>query len=114
MEVRAFEETLRGLVERRRELLPLLQRVARRAPEKPVRPAEAAAAWAAAECVAAAAGRPPADPPDALLRWLSDHPAAPPVPLMAAAIKAIDRLRGEASVPPGVSLDELRSRLSGR
>src|SRR5688572_14626792 len=97
-----------------RDLLTLLQRVARRAPEKPVKAAEASAALAAAECVAAAAGRPPAHPPDSLLRWLAEHPGAPTVPLMAAANKALDRLRGEASLPPGAALDDLRSRLSGR
>ena len=97
-----------------RDLLTLLQRVARRAPEKPVKAPEARAALAAAECVAAAAGRPPAHPSDSLLRWLSEHPGAPTVPLMAAAIKALDRLRGETSLPPDAVLDDLRSRLSGR
>ncbi|HEX7901153.1 MAG TPA: DUF4259 domain-containing protein [Planctomycetota bacterium] len=114
MVVWAYEAGLRHVVERELDLLPLLQRVARRAPEKPVDPAEASDALAAAECVAAAAGRPPADPPDLLLRWLSAHPSAPSVPLMAAAIKALDRLRGEAALPPGAPLDDIRSRLSGR
>lgn len=96
------------------EFLPLLQRVARRAPDKRVKAREAEAALAAAECVAAAAGRPPAAPSDDLLRWLSAHPGAPPVPLMAAAIKALDRLRGEPALPADARIDDLRSRLSGR
>jgi hypothetical protein len=95
-----------------RDFLPLLQRVARRAPDKPIKPREAARALAAAECVAAAAGRPPAGASDALLRWLAAHPQAPPVPVLAAAIKALDRLRGEG--PADARIDDLRSRLGGR
>ena len=105
------EAGLRDIVERDLDLLPLLQRVARRPPEKPVSAERAAEALAAMECVAAAAGRPRADPPDLLLRWLADHPAGPSVPLMAAAIKALDRLRAEA---PDAPLDDLRARLHGR
>ena len=110
----AVETGLRDIVERDLDLLPLLQRVARRPPEKPVRVERATTAFAAMECVAAAAGRPPADPPDLLLRWLSAHPAGPSVPLMAAAIKALDRLSVEAGLPPGPPLDDLRARLHGR
>lgn len=102
----AFEEG--GL-----DFLPLFQRIARRPPEKPVNPADAAAALAAADCVAAAAGRPPAEPSDALRRWLAAHPEAPTVPLMTAAIKALDRLRRDAAPPPERILDDLRTRLLG-
>lgn len=107
MVARTYEPGLQTIVDRDLDLLPLLQKVARRAPEKPVREAEAATALAAAECVAAAAGRPPADPPPLLLRWLAAHPGGPPVPLMAAAIKALDRLGGP-------ELEDLRARLHGR
>jgi hypothetical protein len=109
----AFEAGLRKIEDQHLELQRLLQRVAKRPPEKPVQLEEAMTALAAAECVAASAGRPPAEAPDSLLRWLAAHPSAPPVPLMTAAIKALDRLRGEASLPPGVPLDDLRSRLHG-
>lgn len=106
MVVHAWEDGVREILERNLELEPLLQKVARRAPEKDVDPNEARLAVAAAECVAAAAGRPPANVPDALIRWIVRHPEGPPVPLMAAAIKALDRL--------GAGFDELRARLHGR
>ena len=114
MVVWAVEPALRDILERKLDLMRILQRVAKRPPEKPVGAARAALALAAAECVAAAAGRPPDNPPDVLLRWLGENPAGPPVPLMAAAIKAIDRLRYDPDAPPGAPLADLRSRLSGR
>lgn len=106
MVVHAWEEGVREIHERDLALEPLLQKVARRAPEKDVDSDEARLAVAAAECVATAAGRPPANPPDALIKWLVAHPEGPPVPLMAAAIKALDRL--------GPDFDDLRARLHGR
>jgi hypothetical protein len=109
----ALEAGLRDILDRELALMPLLQRVAKRPPEKAVDARQAATALAAAECVAAAAGRPMADPPPLLLRWLTAHPAPPAVPLMAAAIKALDRLRAEAARTSDASLDDLRARLHG-
>jgi len=106
MVVHAWEEGVREILERDLELEPLLQKVARRAPEKDVEPRDARLAVAAAECVAAAAGRPAANPPDPLIQWIVKHPDGPPVPLMTAAIKALDRL--------GAGYDDLRARLHGR
>lgn len=106
MVVHAWEDGVREILERKLPLEPLLQKVARRAPEKDVDPGEARLAVAAAECVAAAAGRPPAEPPDVLVKWLVENPDGPPLSLMTAAIKALDRL--------GSGFDDLRARLHGR
>lgn len=107
----AFEEGLRKIGDR--DFFPLLSKAARRPPERRFELSESGAVIAAAECVAAAAGRPPAQPPQALLAWLSAHPEAPSVPLMAAAIKALDRIDDEP-LPPDAALDDLRARLHGR
>ena len=108
-----FEAGLRDLEERQLDFLTLLQRVARRAPEKAVDVRDAMAALAAAECVASGSGRPPALPPEVLLRWLEAHPEPPALPVKTAAIKALDRLRGEPGLPPEVAFDDLWTRLHG-
>lgn len=102
----SLEGSLKEIVDGDLDLLPLLQRAFSRPPEREL--PDAALVQAAAECVASAAGRPPANPSPLLVRWLIAHPGGPSLPLLNAAVKAVDRLRDE-----GLPLDDLIGRLHG-
>ena len=56
--------------------------------------------------------RPPQNPPGLLVRWLESHPGGPSLALMAAAIKAVDRMKSDGAAPDEL-LEDLRARLHG-
>lgn len=93
------------------DLLHLLQAVSSRPPERRIDAAEAERILAAAECVATAAGRPPAQKSEALSRWHAENPTPPSLPLMTAAIKAVDRLLKDHPSKPA---EDVRARLQGK